>query len=133
MSPTAFYLISLHGFAANAAERFIYSAIAGTVLAIAVWFLLQLFPKKDSRTSFAIWFSTLLATALLPLVDLHSGAEAASVAQQHAIFTMSASWALYLFVAWGVIVLVGLARVAFATLQVRRLRANAVEVEHSQI
>src|SRR6201996_7780031 len=132
MNPTAFYLISFHGFAANAAERFIYSAIAGTALAIAVWFLLQLFSKKDSRTSFVVWFSTLLATALLPFVDLHSGS-AVSAPAPHAVFTISASWALYLFAAWGVIAFAGLVRVAFATLQVRKLRSDAVEIELEEI
>lgn len=133
MIPAAFYLVDFHGFAANAAERFIYSALAGTALAAAVWFLLQVFSKKDSRTSFIVWFSTLLATALLPLVDMHSSSGAGEVSAPHAVFTISTSWALYLFLAWAVIAFAGLVRVAFATLQVRKLRASAVEVEPDQI
>ena len=52
-------------------QRLLFSAVGGTLLAAAVWILLQLFPKRDSRTNFAVWFSTLLATALLPLLSFY--------------------------------------------------------------
>ncbi len=75
-----FYGAGFHEIATAASERLLYSAVAGTLLALAVWFVLQLFPRKDSRTSFAVWFSTLLATAILPLFSLHSGSNAAGAA-----------------------------------------------------
>jgi beta-lactamase regulating signal transducer with metallopeptidase domain len=122
----SFYSLNFHGIAAAASQRLLYSAVAGTLLAVAVWFVLQLFPKRDSRTSFAVWFSTLLATAVLPLFSLHSGVGAST---SPAVVTISSSWAWYVFLGWAIIALVGLARVALATLQVRRLRAEATALD----
>jgi beta-lactamase regulating signal transducer with metallopeptidase domain len=130
---TSFNLLSFHGLATAASERLLYSAVGGTVLAVAVWFLLQLFPKRDSRTSFVVWFSTLLATAILPLFNLHSGAAAAGTGASQAILTIPSAWAWYVFVAWAVIAFAGLIRVAFATLQVRKLRAEAVAIDLEQL
>ncbi|MBZ5506280.1 MAG: M56 family metallopeptidase [Acidobacteriia bacterium] len=120
---------NLHGIAVAASERLLYSAVAGTLLAVAVWSLLQLFPKRDSRTSFAVWFSTLLATAILPLLSVHSDGTGATQSTPHALVTVSASWAWYIFLAWAILALAGLARVAVATLQVRRLRAETAPVD----
>ena len=118
------YSLNFQVIAAAASERLLYSAVAGTLLAVAVWFVLQMFPRRDSRTSFAVWFSTLLATAILPLLSLHSGASASP-----AVVTVSSSWAWYVFLGWAIIALAGLARVALATLQVRRLRAEATALD----
>jgi beta-lactamase regulating signal transducer with metallopeptidase domain len=117
-----------YGLAAEVSEGLLYSAIAGTLLASAVWFLLRLFPRRNSRTSFAVWFSTLLATALLPLVRLLSG-DAANSAGEHALVTVSTAWAWYVFLAWAGFAGIGLARVALATFQLRRIRAAAVAVD----
>jgi beta-lactamase regulating signal transducer with metallopeptidase domain len=108
----------------------LYSAIAGTLLASAVWFLLRLFPRRSSRTSFAVWFSTLLATALLPLMRLVSNSnDGANGAGAHALVTVSSAWAWYVFLAWAGIASIGLLRVALATFQLRRMRAEAVAVD----
>jgi beta-lactamase regulating signal transducer with metallopeptidase domain len=122
------FAANLQGIAIAASERLLYSAVAGTLLAAAVWILLQIFPKRDSRTSFAVWFSTLLATAILPLFNLHS--ESGAIAGTgHALVTVSASWAWYIFLVWAVLGLAGLVRVAVATLQIRSLRAEAMPVD----
>jgi len=116
-----------HGLATEVSEGLWYSAIAGTLLASAVWFLLRLFPRRNSRTSFAIWFSTLLATALLPLMRLVSNSN--DGAGGHALVTVSTAWAWYVFLAWAGVASIGLLRVALATIQLRRIRADAVAVE----
>ena len=118
----------LHGVAAIGAERLVYSVVAGTLLAAVVWFLLQLFPRRDSRTSFAVWFSTLLATAMLPFINVHSSGDGAT-GSSHSVVTISVLWASYILVGWAVIALVGLARVALATIQVRKLRAEAAALD----
>src|ERR1700740_3302830 len=110
-----------HGLATAVSEGLLYSAIAGTLLASVVWFLLRLFPRRNSRTSFAVWFSTLLATALLPLLRLLSG-DGANSAGGHALVTVSTAWAWYVFLAWAGFACIGLARVALATVQLRRMR-----------
>jgi beta-lactamase regulating signal transducer with metallopeptidase domain len=119
-----------HGLAAEVSEGLLYSAIAGTLLASAVWFLLRLFPRRNSRTSFAVWFSTLLATALLPLMRLASNSsDGANSAGGHALVTVSTAWAWYVFLAWAGMASIGLLRVALATFQLRRMRAEAVAVD----
>ncbi len=47
--------------------------------------------------------------------------------------TISSSWAWYVFLGWAIIALAGLARVALATLQVRRLRADATAVDMERL
>jgi beta-lactamase regulating signal transducer with metallopeptidase domain len=117
-----------HGLATTVSEGLLYSAVAGTLLASAVWFLLQLFPRRNSHTSFAVWFSTLLATALLPLMRLFSD-NGVNGAGGHALVTVSSAWAWYVFLAWAGFAGIGLARVALATVQLRRMRAEAVAVD----
>jgi beta-lactamase regulating signal transducer with metallopeptidase domain len=120
---------NLHGIALAASELLIYSVVAGTLLAVAVWLLLQVFPRRDSRTSFVVWFATLMATAVLPLLSLHSGASAGGEGASRAVFTISTSWAWGIFGVWAVIAIAGLARVGLATLQVWKLRAQATDVD----
>jgi beta-lactamase regulating signal transducer with metallopeptidase domain len=117
-----------HGLATAVSEGLLYSAIAGTLLASAVWFLLRLFPEKNSRTSFAVWFSTLLATALLPLMRLLSN-DFADSGGGRALVTVSTAWAWYVFLVWVGMASIGLLRVALATIQLRRMRAEAVAVD----
>ncbi|HET8888470.1 MAG TPA: M56 family metallopeptidase [Candidatus Angelobacter sp.] len=117
-----------HWLATAVSENLFYSAVAGTLLALAVWFLLRLFPRRNSRTSFAVWFSTLVATALLPLMRLLSNG-GANGAGEHALVTVSSAWAWYVFLAWAGFAGIGLARVALATVQLRKMRAEAVAVD----
>jgi beta-lactamase regulating signal transducer with metallopeptidase domain len=118
-----------HGVAAAVSQRLLFSAVGGTLLAAAVWLLLQVFPKRDSRTNFAVWFSTLLATALLPVLSFYLERRSAAPSKTPAVFTVSASFASYLFFAWAAIALAGLARVVLATFQLRRLRSHAAAVD----
>src|SRR5579859_6839194 len=93
-----FLNLDLHGVATAVSQRLLFSAVSGTLLAAAVWLLLQLFPKRDSRTNFAVWFSTLLATALLPVLSFYLGSKAAAPGGSPAVFTVSTSTASYLFI-----------------------------------
>src|SRR5689334_4530987 len=94
-----------------------------------VWLLLRLLPKRDSRTSFAVWFLTLLITAMLPMIGLQTSHAANIARPAEAVIMISTSWAVYIFLAWAAIALVGLARVALATWQVSRLRSESDEVD----
>jgi beta-lactamase regulating signal transducer with metallopeptidase domain len=108
----------------------LFSAVGGTLLAAVVWLLLQLFPKRDSRTNFAVWFSTLLATALLPMLSFRPESNVVVESRgSHALLVVSASWAWYIFLAWAIIALAGLVRVVVATFQVRSLRRSSTLVD----
>src|SRR5262249_30284077 len=108
----------LHSIAPIAAERLLFSLGTGTALAAAVWLLLQLLPKRDSKTSFVVWFATLLITAVLPVLGLYSMRGTAAAGPTRAVVTVSSTWALGIFLAWASVALVGLLRVAVALLQV---------------
>jgi beta-lactamase regulating signal transducer with metallopeptidase domain len=122
-------MIDFNGMATAVSQRLLFSVVGGSLLAAAVWLLLQLFPKRDSRTNFVVWFSTLLATALLPVLSFYLESKSATTGGSPAVFTVSASFALYLFFGWAAIALAGLARVLLATFHLRRLRLHAVPVE----
>jgi len=122
-------MVDFHGVATATSQRLLFSAVGGTLLAAAVWLLLQLFPKRDSRTNFAVWFSTLLATALLPVLSFYLEQRSAAPSNAPAVFTISSSFASYLFIIWAVIALAGLARVVLATFQLRGLRSHAEPVD----
>lgn len=121
--------MDFHGVATVVSERLLFSAVGGTLLAAAVWILVRLFPRRDSRTNFVIWFSTLLATAMLPLLSFYLENKAVAPGSPSAVFTVSTSVAWYAFIAWAVIAFTGLARVVLATFQLRRLRADAMPLE----
>jgi len=115
-----------HGLAITVSQRLLFSAAGGTLLTAVVWLLLQLFPKRDSRTNFAVWFSTLLATALLPMLSFRPESNVVVESRgSHALLVVSASWAWYIFLAWAIIALAGLVRVVVATFQVRSLRRSS--------
>jgi len=55
------------------AERMLDSLLIGAALAVFAGVLLRALPRPNSSTRFAVWFTALLATAILPL--LHSPQE----------------------------------------------------------
>jgi beta-lactamase regulating signal transducer with metallopeptidase domain len=122
--------MSWNAIASVAAERLLFSLGVGTLLAVLVWLLLRVLPRKDSRTSFAVWFATLVMIAVLPFFGMfssHSGA------RSDAVITLSSAWAMYVFVAWAGIACVGLARVAVALRQVHRVRSEATPLEWKRL
>ncbi|HKD78115.1 MAG TPA: M56 family metallopeptidase [Candidatus Angelobacter sp.] len=119
----------LRAMAPLTAERLLFSLGIGSLLAVLVWLLLYLLPKRDSRTSFVVWFSTLLITALLPLVGLHSIHGAGSAGGSRAVITVSSSWATMIFFVWASTAIVGLVRVVLALLQVQKLRSKSFALD----
>jgi bla regulator protein blaR1 len=125
--------MDLHSVAATAAERLLFSLATGTMLALAVGLLLRLLPRRDSRASFAVWFATLVITAVLPLAGFVSGRGAAAEQTTRAVVTISSSWAVAMFLAWAVVALIGLARVALALWQVRCLKSGAAALDGGKL
>ena len=114
--------MSFEAIASIAAERLLFSLGVGTLLAVIVWLLLRVFPRSDSRTSFAVWFATLVITAVLPVSGLmFRSAEQGGAA---AVVTVAPAWAIYILLAWASMASFGLLRVALALWQVRRLRRD---------
>ncbi len=90
--------------------------VEGTLIAIFAGLVLGALRQRNSGARFAVWFSALIAIAMVPLVGgswwLHGAGATAGTVSQTAI-TLPSFWALYLFVAWAAIagwLLTGVAR-----------------------
>ena len=118
--------MNLQWLAQFSADRMLNGMIAGLCIALFAWALLRLIGKQNSGTRFAVWFSALVAIAALPLSGLF--ASTANVVASRAEFTISASWATYLFAAWAAVATIGLLRVGIGLWQLRRLRNASVPV-----
>jgi beta-lactamase regulating signal transducer with metallopeptidase domain len=107
------------------AERMIDSLLIGLALAVFAWMLLRVIPRPNSATRFAVWLTTLIATAFLPLFDIGSLAPAT-----RPLISFPATWALYLALAWSVIAALALLRVGAGLLELRRLRRTCRPIHH---
>jgi beta-lactamase regulating signal transducer with metallopeptidase domain len=108
------------------------SLIVGALVTAFASVWLRVFRRQNSSVRFAIWFSALLAIALLPWLDgalvLRFGAHG-QLATTHSAITVPASWAIYLFFAWAAIAVVALARVAMSLWNLRALRRSLMLVD----
>jgi len=107
---TAALLQSVHfqSFAQISATRILNCTVEGIGIALLAWILLLTLGRQNSGTRFAVWFSTLLGIAALPLIG-HFGANSAEIAKPE--ISLPSSWAFYVFAAWLLIAVVGLVRI----------------------
>ncbi len=120
--------LDMHFVAQLSVERLANCLAQGTVIALFAWLLLRMIGRRNSGTRFAVWFCALLAIAVVPFVEFSSGAASAAHAVSAAI-TIPRAWSLYLFGAWTIIALFGLARVAVGLWHVRSIRRNCKPVD----
>jgi len=97
----------LAAIARASAERIVYCLVEGTLVAAFAGCLVPVLRGRNAGTRFAVWFSALVAIALLPLLGGVWGwgagpAESGALAGRSAI-TLPSSWALYLFGAWAAV------------------------------
>jgi beta-lactamase regulating signal transducer with metallopeptidase domain len=111
-----------------AAGRGLNTLLEGFALAGLSWAALRCFGARSSMTRFAVWFSTLLVIAGLPLLSrttsplLPSGSRIPEL-------TLSGNWAAGLFAAWAVITSVLLVRLGLSLRHVIELRQNCRQIE----
>jgi beta-lactamase regulating signal transducer with metallopeptidase domain len=127
---------SLQWLASLAFERMLFCLAEGTALALMAWFVLRFFPGKSSHTRFVVWFSSLMAIAILPffVISDWSGAvlkffqgDVTGLVKGDAV-TLPASVAVYALVIWAVFAFAGLVRVAAGLWQLRGLRTRCIEI-----
>lgn len=118
-----------HTAARFAIDWMAYCLIEGAILAMFVWLLLRLLPKQNAGTRFALWFSALIGTIVLPFVRGPWKAQGTGIAGEHGLITLPDSVALYIFVAWAVVAGLALMRVALGLWQVKRLRQASTEID----
>jgi beta-lactamase regulating signal transducer with metallopeptidase domain len=122
----------MHWIAAMALERMLYCLLEGSAVAAIVALVLRLAPKKNSRTRFAVWLSTLAAVVVLPVVPMGiaRAAKAETIndvvgsSASHALLTLSSTVAECIVLAWAALAALGLMRVGVSMLQIRRLRRD---------
>lgn len=113
-------------------ERLLSSLVEGSLIVLGVALGMRFVPRNSSRAKFVIWFSALVATALLPLLDLKLS-ESAEGISAHGIFTLPLSAAIWVFTVWALLACIGLLRVMAAMWQVRRLRQASTEVSRQRL
>ncbi len=104
--------------------------LEGTAVVLFAALLLRVLGRQNSGTRFAIWFSVLLAIALLAFFGgRFSHAALDVVGTPRPEFTVPAAWVFFVFVPWCVLAALALARVVLGLWQVRRLRQTCVPVQ----
>lgn len=124
---------ALQSISSVAFERLLFCLAEGSILTLAVAACLHFIPQKSSRTKFVVWFSAMVATALLPLLDLKLSGKAGGIISAQAVITIPFTVAFYVACAWFVLALFGLLRVAMAVWQLRRLRQDCIELTDEQL
>jgi beta-lactamase regulating signal transducer with metallopeptidase domain len=118
------------------ASRGINTVVEGLLLASLSWCVLRCFGVRSSApssavsstTRFAVWFSTLLVIAGLPLLG-HSSSPLLASNSRVPELTLSSSSAMWLFAAWGAIAAGLLIRLGFSLWHVYRLRRECREID----
>jgi beta-lactamase regulating signal transducer with metallopeptidase domain len=90
--------------------------------------LLRLARRPGSGTRFAVWFSVLLATALLPLSYTSVSVIPSAAAKARPVLALPVSWARYIFIAWLTVACVALLRLVAGLWQLRALRRGSTVV-----
>lgn len=117
-------LLDLQALPQAFAGRVLNTIAEGIALTGVSWLALRIVKTQSAMTRFAVWFSTLLAIVLMPLL-VRSGSFATTI-KPH--FHFASSWATYLFVAWAIVAGVFLIRLAGSLWHVRRLRRESRQV-----
>ena len=86
------------------ASRGLNTFLEGLALAGLSWGVLRVFGTRSSMTRFAMWFSTLLVIAGLPLLSWTTSPLLTSRSHIPAV-TLSGNWAAALFAAWALVAL----------------------------
>lgn len=128
-----FSAIGLHAIAQFSTLRILDSLAEGSVIAALGAVVLRMTPRQNAAARFAVWFSTLLAIAGLPLIAASTPHQVISGALTQPAVTVPESWALYLFAAWALIASYSLARVTGALWHLRALRKSCVPIESSEL
>lgn len=113
-------------------ERILNALPEGLLIALFAWVLLRVLRKQNSGTRFAVWFVALLMVAALPLLGIGSAGKVPAPGMTwghlHLAITIPGSWAICVFAAWALGVLVAMARLVAGLWQLRQLRRGCTAV-----
>ena len=112
------------------AARGLNTVIEGLALTTLSWGVLRIFGARSSMTRFAVWFSTLLVIAGLPLLSRATSPLLVSGSHIPEL-TLSGNWAAGLFSLWALIAGVLLVRLGLSLRHISALRRNCCEIDAS--
>ena len=112
------------------AGRGLNTLLQGLALAGLSWAAIRCFGVRSSMTRFAVWFSTLLIIAGLPLLSRTTSPLLASGSHLSEL-RLSSEWAAGLFAAWALIASVLLVRLALSLRHVHVIRRGCHELDAS--
>ena len=121
--------LGLHAIAQFSTLRILDSLVEGSVIAGVGALILRMTPRQNAAARFAVWFSTLLAIAGLPLIAASAPHRIISETITRPAVIVPESWALYLFAAWAVIASYLLLGVVRAVWHLHVLRKNCTAID----
>jgi beta-lactamase regulating signal transducer with metallopeptidase domain len=137
--PAAFHLVSavarnaigLNAAAQMAAAQIVDCLVEGTLIAIFAGMVLGVARRQNSGARFAVWFSALMAIAVLPLFGGSWWSQVGSIPAKAvgSVITVPGSWALYAAGAWAVIAACSLLRVGRGLWHLHVLRKSCMPVD----
>ena len=116
------------------ALRLLDSLIEGSAICVCAALILRMVPRQNAATRFAVWFSALVAIAILPWVSgawLHT--EVANVTAKHAAVALPESWAIYFLIGWGLLALWFSLRLGRAVWHLHGLRRNCIAIDPCEL
>lgn len=114
--------------AQTVASRGLNTFIEAFAIVALSWSILRVFKNRNSTTRFAVWFSTLLVIAGLPLLSRASSPLLASGSHIPEVM-LSSNWALRLFAVWALIAGVLLIRLGVSLCHLHALRRSCREID----
>ncbi|HTZ83019.1 MAG TPA: M56 family metallopeptidase [Candidatus Acidoferrales bacterium] len=121
--------LDVHAVAQYSSLRILDSLVEGSLIGIFAAVLLRSARRQTAGTRFAIWFSALVAIALLPVLGTSLSSKISGGVASHAAITVPDSWALYLFVAWAMLAAWFLLGIGRAVWHLHVLRRNCVPID----
>ena len=109
----------------------INGVLEGVAVALFTCVFLWAISCRNSRTRFAVLFSTLLAITGLSLLAVAPQTSAASAASPR--LTLPIAWAEYALIAWAVCAAAGLFRIAIGLIKLHRLKSDCRPIPDSAI
>ncbi len=122
---------ALHAAAHLVTLRVIESLVEGTLIALFAGVIIR--SRENSGTRFAVWFSSLVAIAALPLIAGGWLWTATPSPTTSPAVTLPDSWAFYLFATWAVITTWLLVGVGRSLSHLRRIRKSCVEFDPAAV
>jgi len=126
-------VLGLHAIAQFSTLRILGSLVEGSVIAGLGALILRVTPRQNAAARFAVWFSTLLAIAGLPLIAAWTPHRIISETLTRPAVIVPESWALYLFGAWCLIAGYSLLRVARAVRHLHVLRKSCTPIDSAEL